>query len=58
MTYTDRTSERLTITDLALRERLSYQAARDRALKGEFGSVERIGTRLYVTPGRPAMRAD
>ena len=40
--------DRLTIVELAVREHLGYQTARDRALKGQFGPVERIGGRLFV----------
>ena len=43
-------TERLTITDIAIREGLGYQVARERALKGHFGSVERVHGRLYVHP--------
>jgi hypothetical protein len=50
LTDTGRTTERLTITDIAIRERLGYQVARERALKGCFGPVERVDGRLYVVP--------
>jgi hypothetical protein len=46
----DQRADALTITDLAIREGLGYQVARERALKGLFGTVARIGGRLYVTP--------
>ena len=52
LTDTDRTNERLTITDIAIRERLGYQTTRERALKGWFGPVERIDGRLYVGRNR------
>jgi hypothetical protein len=52
MTDPDRTNERLTITDIAIRERLGYQVARERALKGCFGPVERIDGRLYMGRSR------
>jgi hypothetical protein len=42
----------LTITQLAIREGLGYQVARERALRGDYGRVERIGGRLYVMPVR------
>ena len=41
-------ADRLTITDIAIRHGLGYQAARERALKGCFGPVERVDGRLYV----------
>jgi hypothetical protein len=41
-------ADRLTITDIAIRHGLGYQAARERALKGDFGPVERVDGRLYV----------
>ena len=44
----DDTADRLTIVELAVREHLGYQTARDRALKGHYGPVERIGGRLFV----------
>ena len=50
MTHPSGTTERLTITDIAIREGLGYQVARERALKGCFGSVERVDGRLYVIP--------
>ena len=46
----DQRTDALTITDLAIREGLGYQVARERALKGLFGTVARVGGRLYVTP--------
>ena len=50
MTHPNVTTEgRMTITDIAIREGLGYQTARERALKGCFGPVERVGGRLYVT---------
>ena len=49
MTHPSGTTERLTITDLAISYGLGYHVARDRALKGCFGPVERVDGRLYVT---------
>jgi len=46
------TNGMLTITQLAIREGLGYQVARERALRGDYGRVERIGGRLYVMPVR------
>jgi hypothetical protein len=45
---THNTSDRLTIADIAIREGLGYQLARDRVLKGCFGPVERVDGRLCV----------
>jgi hypothetical protein len=42
----------LTITDLAIREGIGYQVARERALRGLFGPVQRIAGRLYITTPR------
>jgi hypothetical protein len=48
MTQQDTLTDRLTITDIAIRDGLGYYAARDRALKGQFGPVKRVEGRLYV----------
>ena len=55
--HQDTTSARLTITDLAIRKGLGYQVARERALRGEYGQVERVGGRLYVTPASESKRS-
>jgi hypothetical protein len=43
MTRRDSTRDRLTITDIAIRERIGYYVARARALKGQYGPVAREG---------------
>jgi len=57
MTHPNVATGRLTITDIAIREGLGYQVARERALKGCFGPVHRVDGRLYVTPA-PRPRSD
>jgi hypothetical protein len=34
--------------DLAICERITYGAACDRALRGDYGTPERIGSRLFI----------
>ena len=36
------------ISDVAMEHGLTYGAARERALRGDFGPVRRVGHRLYV----------
>lgn len=38
----------LSVTDIAIQNRTTYNVARDGVLKGTFGRPVRIGTRLFV----------
>lgn len=40
--------EMLSVTDLAIRNQLTYRTAWERTLRGDFGQPEKIGRRLYV----------
>ena len=44
----------ISVADLAIREGLTYQQAYNRALRREFGQLERIEGRLYVREQVPA----
>jgi uncharacterized membrane protein (UPF0182 family) len=47
-----------TVTDLAIREKLTYAQALAKALRGVFGPVERRGSRLFVRVAEPAARGE
>ena len=49
-TRTTRQPALLSVTDIAIREAIGYQLARDRALRGVYGQPIRQDGRLYVRP--------
>jgi len=47
-TETTKDGRPLSITEIAIRERRSYHSTREDVLRGRYGRVVRIGTKLFV----------
>jgi hypothetical protein len=45
---------RRSLVEIAIETRTDYRKVYDRALRGELGTVERVGSRIYVVVPQPA----